>query len=707
VLALSALSGNTETSDEIHGFAPSRVAAELQLEQQFEKIPDPAHAEAALRRLTSEPHVAGTEASRHVAEWLRDQFQSFGFDAKIVTYSAYLPFPREVRLEMVSPERVSLATPEPPIDRDRNPGDDHLMPAVSDYSTSADVTASVIYANYGTAEDYRALESLSVSVKGRLVLARYGRGYRGVKAKLAEDHGAAGLILYSDPSDDGYTSGDVFPDGPWRPLDGVQRGSILYTQVRPGDPLVYDNPNTSRLAPADSSALPHIPAIPISAKDANVILSHLGRQRVPRGWQGGLPLTYHVGPGDAKVHLKIAMDDAQRPIYDVIAKLRGTSDDEWVIFGNHHDAWVYGAADPGSGTAAMLEMARGVGELVRSGWTPRRTMVICEWDAEEPGLIGSTDWVEANRAELQAKALAYVNTDVGVTGNNFAGSAVPSLKDFLRDATQEVQDPQTGQNVYSAWKNRMGLGSDALVRSEDGASPRQRPPVSALGAGSDFSSFLDNAGIPSIDVSFTGDYGVYHSLYDDFYWMQHFGDPDFSYETALAQLLGVLALRLDEADVVPYDYTSYASEIARAEDTLFARAATQPGASAILKRVGDASADFSEAATHAQDALAAFSGDASKEAAINRELAGVEQALLAPDGLSGRPWFKHTIFAPGSNTGYSAEILPGVKEALDRHDLAALQHEADSLAVALERAAAQLNDVAALARASQRPQSGH
>ncbi|HEY6465855.1 MAG TPA: M28 family metallopeptidase [Candidatus Acidoferrales bacterium] len=700
--------GNPQAAEQISGFVASRVAAEIVLEQNFEKIPDPTQAEADLRHLTSQPHVAGTEGSHRTAEWLRDQFRSYGFDTEIVTYNAYLPLPRAVQLEMIEPEKISLATPEPPLDQESNRDDSQLFPAVNDYSPSGDVTAPVIYVNYGAPEDYRMLDALGISVKGKLVLARYGRDYRGVKAKLAEDRGAAGIILYSDPADDGFTSGGVFPDGPWRPIEGVQRGSILYTQIRPGDPLVTDNPEGKRLPTAEAPSLPHIPAMPISAKDASVILSHLGSGRVPQGWQGGLALAYHVGPGDVKLHLKVSMAYAQRPIYDVVARLHGTSDDEWVILGNHHDAWVYGAADPGSGTAGILEMARSLGELVRSGWTPRRTIVICEWDAEEPGLIGSTDWVEANRAELQAKAVAYINTDVGVTGSSFSGAAVPSLKQFLRDATKDVPDPQSGKSVYAAWTERAGLASDELFVSSPGGSHQRRPAISALGAGSDFSPFLDYAGIPSMDVSFTGDYGVYHSRYDDFYWMQHFGDPDFSYEAVLARVLGVLALRFDEADIVSFDYGAYASEIAQANDELFSRAAAQPGASAILKPVSDAAGAFSEAATQAQDALSTFSGDPEKASAINRDLIDVEQAFLAPQGLSGRPWFKHTIFAPGSNAGYAAEILPGVTEALQRHDLAALQRETDSLSAALRRAAARLNDAIALARsASASPEEGH
>jgi N-acetylated-alpha-linked acidic dipeptidase len=392
------------------------------------------------------------------------------------------------------------------------------------------------------------------------------------------------------------------------------------------------------------------------------------------------------------MHLKVEMDYQQRPIYDVIAKLHGATDDEWVVLGNHHDAWVYGAADPGSGTTGMLELARSLGELSRSGWKPRRTIVLCEWDAEEPGLIGSTDWVQANRAELQKKAVAYINTDVGVTGPNFSASAVPSLKEFIRDATKQVEDPQTGSNIYSAWRSRVNGGSSDV--------PTRGPAISSLGAGSDFSSFLDFAGIPSIDLSFTGDYGVYHSLYDDFYWMKHFGDPDFSYHATLARLLGVMTLRLSEADVEPFDYSAYASEIADAGDNLSSRVAASSGANAMLKRFADASVEFSDAASQAQDALAAFSYDPQKEAAINRGLASVEQGLLNPQGLNGRPWFKHTVFAPGSQTGYSAEILPGLTEALDHHDLPAAQRESDALAAALHRAALRLNDVSALARGS-------
>ncbi|MDR3721078.1 MAG: M28 family peptidase, partial [Candidatus Acidoferrales bacterium] len=447
ILSLAAVAGSAQDSSTITGFAPARVAAEQKLEEKLRAIPDAAHAESDLRHLTSEPHMAGTEASRRVAEWLRDQYRSFGFDAEIVTYSAWLPQPREVTLELTKPENKKLASPEQPIDVDRDTFDKRVGPAFNLYSPSGEVTAPVVYVNYGTQEDYRVLASSGVHVEGKIILARYGKGYRGIKAKLADEHKALALILFSDPKDDGNVAGATYPNGPWRPMSGIQRGSIIYTQVYPGDPLtpgVAATPAAKRLAPADAASLPRIPTMPINAQDASVILANLGGQAVPPDWQGGLPITYHFGPGGAEAHMKLVMDYQQRPIYDVIAKLHGTSDDEWVVLGNHHDAWVFGAADPGSGTSAMLETGRALGELARSGWKPRRTIVICAWDGEEPGLIGSTEWVEANRAELQAKAVVYINTDVGVSGPNFGASATPSLKALVRDVAREVEDPRTG-----------------------------------------------------------------------------------------------------------------------------------------------------------------------------------------------------------------------------------------------------------------------
>jgi N-acetylated-alpha-linked acidic dipeptidase len=706
VFLFLAASSRAQGPASIPGFAPARVAAERQLEQDFRSIPDAAHAESDLRHLTSAPHMAGTEASHRVAEWLRDQYRSFGFDAEIVSYSVWLSQPREVELELMKPAHRILASPEPPIDGDKASFDTRAVAAFNAYSPSGEVTAPVVYVNYGMPEDYRELARLGVSVEGKIAIARYGKGYRGIKAKLAEEHKAAGLILYSDPQDDGYAAGDTYPRGPWRPMSGIQRGSIVYTQIYPGDPLtpgVASTPDAKRLAPADAPALPRIPTMPISARDAGVILSRLGGRHVPHGWQGALPFTYHVGPGKAQVHMKLVMDYAQRPLYNVIAKLHGTLDDEWVVLGNHHDAWVFGAADPGSGTAAMLETGRALGELVRSGWKPRRTIVICAWDGEEPGLLGSTAWVEQNRAELQAKAVAYINTDVGVSGPNFTASATPSLKELVRDATRDVADPNTGLRVYDAWREHT-----ISTREELSGTARRAPraeisgnaPVGALGAGSDFCPFFDYAGIPSVDIAFSGDYGVYHSIYDDFYWMKHFGDPTFGYHAALARILGTLALRLDEADVLPFDYPAYASEIEHSATHLFTHDA-RPGDENRLKPVLEAAAHLAVSASRASTALRVVSAeplDPEKTDRLNLELAGVEQALLAPEGLAGRPWFKHTIYAPGSYAGYAAEVMPGVSESFGRNDPATLRLEADSLASALLRASARLDDVARLAQ---------
>jgi len=701
-----ALAGRADGTSGIRGFAPARVEAERALEQKLRAVPDAQHAESDLRHLTSEPHIAGTEASHRIAEWLRDQYRSYGFDADIASYSVWLPQPREVKLELIAPQKKTLASPEQPFEVDKDTYDKRAVVAYNAYSPSADVTAQIVYVNYGMPQDYHQLESLGIKVEGKIAIARYGHGYRGIKTKLAEEHKAIGLVIFSDPQDDGYMAGDAFPRGPWRPMSGIQRGSVLYTEIYPGDPLTPGTgatPDAKRLAPADATNLPGIPTLPINAQDAAVILAELGGPHVPKGWQGGLPFTYHVGPGQAEVHMKLVMDYQQRPLYDVIAKLRGTDDGEWIMMGNHHDAWVFGAVDPNSGTSVMLETARALGELTRTGWKPRRTIVMCEWDGEEPGLLGSTEWVEANRAELQSKALVYINTDVGVAGPNFGASATPSLKQFVRDAARDVQDPRAGRSIYDVWRERLAQtkeNANGTARREPPPDPSGEVPLGALGAGSDFCPFFDHAGIPSLDMGFGGDYGVYHALYDDFYWMKHFGDPTFAYHATAARVLATMALRFDEADVLPFDYASYASEIAHAANDLAARAGAQTNGETKLKSVTDAAGELSAAASRASQALQDISSstvDPAKAMKINRALSSVEQAFLAPQGLSGRPWYKHTIYAPGSYAGYAAEVMPGVSEALDGRDTTTLRREEESLASALRRAAARLDDIVRIA----------
>jgi N-acetylated-alpha-linked acidic dipeptidase len=713
-LLASPTTRTNQNAARLSGFSAEHAQAQRSLEQRFRAIPDPLRAEANLRHLTSEPHMAGTEANRRVAEWLRDQYRAFGFDAEIVTYRAWMPLPRSVELEMLTPVKKMLASPEKSIPDDKDSSNPAIPIAFNAYSPSADVTAPLVYVNYGMPEDYRALDGLGISVVNKIVLARYGHGYRGIKTKLAEERKAAGVILYSDPDDDGYAAGDTYPNGPWRPMSGIQRGSVMYTQIYPGDPLtsgsnasptsasVRSHADPNRVDPSDAANIPHIPTIPINAQDAEAILSNLQGPPVPHGWQGALPLTYHIGPGSVSVRMEVAMDYAERPIYDVIATLRGTDNNNWVVLGNHHDAWVFGGADPGSGTAAMLEVGRALGELARSGWKPRRTVVIGQWDAEEQGLIGSTEWVEANRAALESHAVAYINTDVGVTGPNFSASATPSLAGLIRDAAREVDDPGTRGSVYQAWHNHTQAvqeeeGAAATSSSEDSAA---EPAVGSLGAGSDFCPFLDHIGIPSIDLSFGGDYGVYHSAFDDFAWMKHFGDPDFSYEITLARMIGTIALRLDEADLLPFDYSAYAAEVDRELEKLSATA-KQSGDAANVQPLSDAAAVFHTSASRATEALRSMPAGSLDSAAadrLDRSLVLVEQDLLAPEGLTGRPWFKHTIYAPGSYTGYSAEAMPGVVEAMAKNDPALVRHESTAVAGALLRASARLDEIARLAR---------
>jgi N-acetylated-alpha-linked acidic dipeptidase len=721
----------------IRGFFPIHVAAERANEQKILQIPDADHAQANLRRLTSEPHMAGTEASHRVAKWLRDQYQSFGFDATIESFSVWMPAPAERLLELETvgpsgPQTQALATPEQPFELDKDSYDSRIVPAFNAYSASGDVTGQVVYVNYGMSDDYRRLEKIGISVAGKVVLARYGEGFRGVKAQLAQEHGASALLIYSDPVDDGYFAGDPVPRGPWRPPSGIQRGSILFTSIYPGDPLTPGVGATSeakRLPVSEAKNLPRIPVLPINAQDAQAIFSHMGGMVVPQGWQGAIPLTYHLGPGEAVVHLKLKMDYQQRTIYDVIARLRGADDDSWVVFGNHHDAWVFGAVDPNSGTASMLEAARALGQLSRAGWKPKRTIVFCEWDAEEFGLIGSTEWVETHAAELQKKALAYVNTDVGVAGPDFGASAVPSFKEMIRDATSAVSDPRAGRSIYQVWQERVAKEAEhpsGVARKEPKLPEGETVNIGALGAGSDFCPFLDHAGIPSLDMGFSGPYGVYHSQYDDFYWMQHFGDPTFAYHAAMARILGIMALRMSDADVMPFDYPAYGTTISRAVAELQAHEKEASGApdpkspnpkppnlkTIDLQPILDASAQFTAAADRAQQALqhlegadsAAGSGSAPPDSAtqssmteLNHALAAVEQAFLSPQGLAGRPWYRHEIYAPGSYTGYASVVLPGVTEALDRKDFATAQSEAAELAAALRRAAGQLDDVTNLA----------
>jgi len=593
---------------------------------------------------------------------------------------------------------VEMHGPHPEhVDGDPFQDDPRIKPAYNAMSPSGDAEADVVYANYGSPEDFDKLKQMNVDVRGKIVIVRYGQNFRGVKAFVAQERGASGVIIYSDPKDDGYYRGDAYPKGPWRPASGVQRGSIGYMFQFPGDPTTPgiastpSLPDAKRIAPADSAQLPKIPVTPLSYADASPILEHLAGPPSPREWQGALPFTYHVGPGPAKVKMHLEQDYQFRTIWDVIGKIPGASSpNEWVVAGNHRDAWVYGAVDPNSGTASLLETVHGIGELLKSGWKPKRTIVFGSWDAEEEGLIGSTEWGEDHAQDL-ANAAAYFNMDVAVSGKKFGAAAVPSLKEFIREIARAVPSPQGG-TVFDAWKkaNQPKEGS-SHVQESSGSNYRSPVsglhsdvPVGDLGSGSDYTVFLQHLGVPSTDIGSTGDYGVYHSAFDNFAWFKKFGDPDFLYEQQMARVYGLEVLRMADADVLPYNYEDYGKEILIYLDA--ARSKAQ-------EKFGDKAPDFAaaiEGARHLQEAGAKILQKQRKipqnPAQINAKLRDAERALLIPEGLPNRPWYHHAIYAPGQYTGYAAVVIPGVNEALDGGDLRRTEQQIAVLAAALNRA---------------------
>src|SRR5687767_3512569 len=497
--------------------------------------------------------------------------RSYGIPSELNEYEVLLPYPeRPAVVELITGRRRELLPlTEPTIAEDKSSLSSKIIPLFNAYSPSGDVTASLVYVNYGLPPDYEALKKLGVDVRGKIAIARYGNSFRGVKAKVAEDHGAVGLIIYSDPADDGYAQGDVYPQGPWRPLHSAQRGSVQYIFEAPGDPMTPGRPSIPgerRLHMSEIKGIPRIPVQPISYGAARRLLEPLRGPVRPKGFQGGLPFSYHVGgTTHVRVHLKTQMDYQVRKIWNVISRIEGAEEkDRWVIMGNHRDAWTFGAVDPNSGTTAMLEAARGFGSLLKNGWKPRRTILLCSWDGEEYGLLGSTEWVEEYADELKQKAVAYLNMDAAVSGPNFGASSVPSMWKLIRAATRDIQDPKSGKTIYQQWQDRAReqLPEAELTDAETGSDVQiAEARIGALGSGSDYTPFLQHLGIPSTDMGFGGDYGVYHSAYDSFYWMSHFGDPTFAYHVTAARVWGLVALRLADAAALPFDYTDYAAEL--------------------------------------------------------------------------------------------------------------------------------------------------
>jgi N-acetylated-alpha-linked acidic dipeptidase len=690
------------TSQTIFGFRNS--AEENSTESRFLAVPDPRLAEEHLRILTKAPHVAGTLEDKATADYVAEKFRAAGLDTEIVEYRVWINYPLEISVDITAPAGVTMHGPtREHVEGDPYDEDPRVVMPFNGMSPSGDAEADVVYANYGTPDDFEKLEKLKIDVRGKIVLVRYGQNFRGVKEFIAQEHGAAGVIIYSDPFDDGWRRGDKYPEGPWRPDTGVQRGSVGYMFEFPGDPTtpgiasLPSLPDSKRISPEKSVQMPKIPVTPLSYHDAWPILEHLAGPDSPREWQGALPFTYHTGPGPVRVKMHLKQDYQFRTLWDVIGRVRGSATpDEWVVAGNHRDAWVYGAVDPNSGTAAMLEAVHGMGELLKTGWKPKRSIVFASWDGEEEGLMGSTEWAEQHESEL-ARAPAYFNVDVAVSGPKFGASAVPSLKQFLRDVAKAVSSPKGG-TVYEAWQKAEQPGAPSTQSPTESVVESRRVPVASvktdvpvgdLGSGSDYSAFQQHLGVPSTDISSTGPYGVYHSVFDNFTWFKKFADPDFVYEQQMARIFGLEVLRMADSDVLPYDYEEYGKEIAAYLDAAEKRAEKKFGSHALeMSPVQTAARHFQEAGAK----IMAKQKNPPRDAArLNQALLNAERALLVPDGLPHRPWFKHAIYAPGEYTGYAAVVIPGVNEALDKGDAERAKQQLAVLAAALDRAAKALD----------------
>jgi len=738
------------TADEspLYGYSAESSRAERQWEEKLRAIPSPDNMREYMRRLSARPHHVGSPYDKDNADWLALKFREFGFETQIESYDVLFPTPKERQLELLDCKSASTTNcsvkftaklEEPTLAVDPTSGQkSEQLPTYNAFSKDGDVVAPLVYVNYGIPEDYERLERLGVSVKGAITIARYGHSWRGIKPKVAAEHGAVGCIIYSDPEGDGYVPGETFPKGGFRPSDGVQRGSVADDPIFPGDPLtpgVAAKKDAKRLKVEDSPVITKIPVLPISYGDAQPLLAALTGPVAPAEWRGNLPLTYHVGPSTLKVHLKMRSNWDIKPIYDVIARIPGsTNPDQWIIRGNHHDAWVNGAEDPISGLVAELEEARAFGELLKSGWKPKRTIIYCAWDGEEPGLIGSTEWVEDHGDDLMKHAVVYINSDTNGRGY-FDAEGSHTLEKFINDVVRDVQDPETRLSV---WKRAQLQTISSATTADDRAEARNRADlrIGALGSGSDYGAFVQHDGIASLNIGYSGEDGggIYHSIYDDFYWFTHFSDTEFVYGRALAQTSATAVIRLADADILPFEFTDFADTmqtyvkelktlLQREQDEVRERnkeieegvfqatndpkhptVAPKPEAVAPfinfapLDNVVAELAKAAEAYKKAYDEAGAR-GDLVKAAAsvqeLNHLLMESERRLTNPDGLPGRPWFKHEIYAPGQYTGYEAKTIPGVREALELKRWKEAEEQVGVAAKTLQQEVALINEAAA------------
>jgi N-acetylated-alpha-linked acidic dipeptidase len=728
--------GQQEEQAKLAGFFGNSSADEQSWEQKFRALPSPDNMIADMKLLAARPHHVGSPYDKQNSEWILAQYKKWGWDAHIETFRVLFPTPKFRLLEMVAPTHFVAKIQEPPVPGDPTSSQQaEQLPTYNAYSPDGDVTAPLVYANYGVPEDYDQLARMGISVKGAIVITRYGHSWRGIKPKLAAEHGAIGCLIYSDPRDDGYYEGDVYPKGPWRPDQGVQRGSVMKMELYPGDPLtpgVGADEHAKRLPIKEAKTIEDIPVMPISYGDALPLLKALGGPVAPADWRGALPITYHVGPGPAKVHLKLEFNWDLKPVRDVVARLAGsTYPDEWVIRGNHYDGWVNGAEDPIAGQVALLEEARSLGELYQQGWRPKRTIIYCSWDGEEPGLLGSTEWVEEHGDELATHAVAYVNSDTNGRGYLQAEGS-HSLESLVNDVADEVQDPEKGISVGKRRQLAM------LARTEN---PEERQKLESqknfilgdLGSGSDYSSFIDHAGIASIDYGFGGEAGggIYHSIYDDFYWYSHFDDPTEQYGRTLSQTAGTTIMRLADSDVPPLDFTGLSDAVGRfvselekldkteineiqwqnkeIQDGIFA-ASTDPTKKFVPPTVeevpqpldfsplDDAVKNLKLAAGHYQSAFDKVQegtpGSGASFQTVDQDLISSERALLYQGGLPGRAWYKHELVAPGIYTGYGVKTIPAVREAIEQKNWSQAADQITIVAGVLQKEADSINAAA-------------
>jgi len=728
----AAASGPQETS--LFGFTDDGAAAQRQLEQRFDAQLDAADLQAWLKQMSSAPNQVGSPHDKANAEFMRDKFREFGWDAQIETFSVLYPTPKKVQVQLIAPQKYDAVLHEAPIEGDASSNAEGVLPPYNVYGGDGDVTGELVYANYGGPDDYLELERRGIDVRGKIVITRYGGGWRGLKPQLAQQHGAIGCLIYSDPHEDGYFKGDVYPKGGWRPEQGVQRGSVADMQVYPGDPLtpgIGSTPGAKRLAIKDAKTILKIPVLPISYGDATPLLKALEGPMAPESWRGSLPLTYRIGVGPAKVHMVVESNWNQATLYDVVAKLKGSvAPDQWIVRGNHRDGWAMGAHDPLSGASSMMAEAKAMGALYKQGWRPKRTIVYASWDGEEPGLLGSTEWVETHADELRKKAVLYINTDTNSRGFLGAGGS-HSLQHLINQVATSVTDPQTGATVQDRLRARL------LTAGDKGAEGNGDLPIHALGSGSDYSPFLEHLGIASMNLGFGGEAdqgGVYHSLYDTYEHFERFGDPGLVYGVALSKVVGRVSMRMADADVLPLRFDDFGDTLGEYLGELHAlvdstRKATEwqhklldgkafdlaadpqrrvapPARESDVPTIDLAPLDTSIGqleqsmrqykAAYDKAAAGGFNLPAARLAELNLLVGRMEQSLTDPNGLPGREWFKHMVYAPGMLTGYGVKTLPGVREALESRRWDEANDYAKVTAKVIDRYRAQIDKVTAL-----------